>query len=425
MTWKQLWQHSREAAAALHHCGYRARQRIGFQQSDSVEWMVYFHAMILLGCVPVVIQPNADQGYVDHICKTAKIDHWFRKVDYVGRDPIHSYYEYQDRDEWIILTSSGTTANPKLIRHHQHELMATFLDSNPHQFESGHHVLCGVPVSTSFGIIIAVLGGMTLGYHTVMLDAHTDTRRLKDFLTAHAITHAMITPRLIEFICQHFQELPRSLTTIYSSGEALPLHLGDRFHDKFGTQIYDTYGFGECRTWSLIQTSPDHWKRGSMGVLGANAVASIRDRNGDAVSVGQIGELWIRHRNLAMEYLGDSKRQAENFVDGWFRTGDYMSQDSDGFFFYAGRREHLLEHDGAWISCIEIENRLSRDPAIRDCVVVASARGLHAYILGKPTLTLELTTQFQDVNIVCDIPYTESNKKIRHMSKLDQYVIKS
>lgn len=425
MTWQQLWTQARQAATVLRANGYKAQQRVAFQLDDGLDWLVWFHGLCLLGCVPVLIMPEADDEYVQHIKKVGEIKHWFGTMEYLDADLEDSFYDYNDNDEWLVLTSSGTTGNPKLIVHHQRNLIDTFIGSNPFDLCREDRVVCGVRLAASFGVVLSVLGAMTRGFCSVIMIQPRDSRHLSKFLCQHHITHAMLTPRMIRFMLNHLSTLPSSIKQVWATGDALSLPLADAFCDRFGMKVFDSYGCGECRTWCIIINGPGNFRRGSLGRFNIGVEYQLRGRDQHPVATGSIGELWIRHSNLAMGYVHDDVRNQQHFCDGWYRTGDFMSQDSDGFLWYAGRRDQLIETSTGWFSCIEIENQLCNLESVNDCVVIIHANLVEAFVLGKLDHQPVLTRGVDRVSMVDRLPYTDTNKKIRRIEALRPHVIQS
>ena len=57
----------------------------------------------------------------------------------------------------------------------------------------------------------------------------------------------------------------------------------------------------------------------------------------------------------------------------WINTGDKYYVDKDGFYWCAGRGDDMLKVGGIWVSPVEVENCMSKHPAVFECAVVGSA----------------------------------------------------
>lgn len=56
--------------------------------------------------------------------------------------------------------------------------------------------------------------------------------------------------------------------------------------------------------------------------------------------------------------------------DGWFRTGDVVTIDAEGFVKITGRTKDLIKSGGEWISSVDLENALMGHPAVREAAVI-------------------------------------------------------
>jgi long-chain acyl-CoA synthetase len=452
LTHQELWQRSRKAAAILLTQGVRPRQNVLLIMDDDLAWPVLFHALILLGAVPVVTMPNADAAYLEHISSRLEIHHALGDADLVTSPhintvsrvsaadidtlqgemlPLNRIYEYHDLDAWIILTSSGTTGSPKLIVHRHRGLEETFTRYNTFEFTTEHVVMCAVKMASSFGIIMTVLGAPAQGMKMVILDSPRDYRDLTAVMQAHAVTHAMLTPRMIGFLLNHdTPNLPDTLQYVYSTGESLPLPMAQEFQTRFGTTVYDSYGCGEVRGWALLINHKNNWRRGSLGLPAAPTICRIVNDQGHDCSEGEIGELWVHHSNLAMAYVGDAELSAARFQDSWYHTGDYVSRDYQGYLFYAGRREQLVPMQHGFFSCLDLENRVNQLPGVTDCVVLNSDdHGLEAFVMihSAEAWTNVMRSGLSDQltwHWVTELPVTGTNKKLRQRQELMHYVVK-
>src|SRR5262249_50714022 len=79
----------------------------------------------------------------------------------------------------------------------------------------------------------------------------------------------------------------------------------------------------------------------------------------------------------------------ETFEGHWFRTGDKYYQDTDGYFWYAGRADDLFKVNGRWLSPAEVESALIAHPAVQQAAVIAredenKLTKPAAYVVVKP-----------------------------------------
>jgi acyl-CoA synthetase (AMP-forming)/AMP-acid ligase II len=114
---------------------------------------------------------------------------------------------------------------------------------------------------------------------------------------------------------------------------------------------------------------PEH-RRGSFGRPAPGFDARVLDPDrGEVCGTDEVGELWFRGPFLMEGYLG--RERADVFdADGWFRTGDLVRVDADGFFFFTGRHGDMIKTSGANVSPREVE------------AAIAELTGLAAHVIG-------------------------------------------
>jgi fatty-acyl-CoA synthase len=83
-----------------------------------------------------------------------------------------------------------------------------------------------------------------------------------------------------------------------------------------------------------------------------------------------VGELIIRGAWVIDSYYGKPSYDREGFVDGWFRTGDVVTIDREGYVEVVDRLKDLIRSGGEWISTVELENAIMGHPAVREAAVV-------------------------------------------------------
>ena len=167
------------------------------------------------------------------------------------------------------------------------------------------------------------------------------------------------------------QALGGNLRIIVCGGAAMNPELMNQF-DDFGISVMQGYGITECAP--LISCCPTNWRKyNSVGLPVKGLEVKIEPDDGSLSSDGyEIGEILVRGANVMLGYYKDPTTTAEAIdSDGWFRTGDYGYQDSDGFLFITGRKKNVIVlNNGKNVFPEEIESYIENISLIKECVVV-------------------------------------------------------
>jgi acetyl-CoA synthetase len=113
-------------------------------------------------------------------------------------------------------------------------------------------------------------------------------------------------------------------------------------------------------------------KPGSIGKPAPGVKVALLDESLQVVGPGESGVLSI-HRSdpgLFLEYHKQPDKWKAQHRGEWYYTGDVMSLDEDGYYWYLGRGDDLFKSRGYFISPHEIENALQRHPAVAEVAVV-------------------------------------------------------
>jgi benzoate-CoA ligase len=221
-----------------------------------------------------------------------------------------------------------------------------------------------------------------------------------------------------------------SLRLCVTSGEALPPTVFDGWRDRFGIELADVVGSTEALH-DFIATRPGQARRGSCGQVVPGFEARLVDDEGRDVPPDTVGHLLIRGETTAPYYWNRLARTRATMLGEWLRTGDMLSRDEDGYFYFAGRGDDMLKVSGMWVSPAEVEACLLEHPAVVEAGVVGrpTADGLvrpHAFVVltagrsPSPALEAELRAFVRDraagykvpaaVDFVAEIPRTATGK---------------
>ncbi|MDR7434083.1 MAG: benzoate-CoA ligase family protein [Armatimonadota bacterium] len=179
-----------------------------------------------------------------------------------------------------------------------------------------------------------------------------------------------------------------SIRLAVSAGEALPPAIYQRFLERFGIRILDGIGSTEVLH-IFISNRPDDVRPGSSGKVVPGYEVKIVDEEGRPVPVGEIGDLWVKGDSTCAFYWNKHEKTKETIQGHWIRTGDKYWQDSDGYYWYAGRSDDMLKVGGMWVSPVEVENCLMEHEKVLEAAVIGrpDQDGLikpHAYIVLRP-----------------------------------------
>ena len=442
MTFGELWQQTRTAATALHKRGFRARQTVLFIHEDTLEWPVMFHAMILIGCIPVVVNPRMSASQVDEIKTKIKCDHILTSteidsLDYINEVRFTDIYNYQDDDTLLILTSSGTTGSPKLIIHQHKNLLQSFEESNPYLLNKRSVILCPAKMSFMFGMILNVIGCLTAGSCAVILRTPHDFKHIFEIINQNQVTHLFAVPSLLKFLLKYKNKRMGShVQHVYTASEPLPLVVRNAFKSRFGHELMDVYGASETFRWTItINTVVDNVP-GSIGKPGPGIECRIVNEYGQDCAAGEIGELAVKHNTVSVGYFNDQEHTAQAFRDGWYYTKDLVYKNHNEFYFYIGRTDACMKVNNQYVSSLQIEREINDIPGVVDSVVVFD-RNLHSTHLVAFVVTdqSEFDTKIvqdklngsrysfpKEVFLINDIPLTATNKKVRSLQVLKNAV---
>jgi acyl-CoA synthetase (AMP-forming)/AMP-acid ligase II len=142
---------------------------------------------------------------------------------------------------------------------------------------------------------------------------------------------------------------------------------------RFGFKIRRMYGLTECLGNSIMPAAAPEASRTMRDGLAFHGTEHVVVAPGTEMPLpaGQAGELLIRGPSLFAGYFGRSDLTAAAVMaSGFFRTGDLMTLDEDGFCKYVGRLKDVIRRGGVNIDPLEVERALLTHPAVRDATVV-------------------------------------------------------
>jgi len=171
-------------------------------------------------------------------------------------------------------------------------------------------------------------------------------------------------------------ELPadtfRSARACVSAGERLPAEVYEAWRARFGVEILD--GLGATETiFMVLSNRPGASRAGSAGVAVPGTEVLLLDADGGAVPDGAQGVLHVRTPSASSGYWNHPEATRRAFAGEWFRTGDLLTRDADGFYYHQARADDVFKVAGQWVTPADVERVLLEHPGVAEAAVVGAA----------------------------------------------------
>ncbi|MFC2016605.1 class I adenylate-forming enzyme family protein [Chloroflexota bacterium] len=296
------------------------------------------------------------------------------------------FTEINDDETAILVYTAGTTGFPKGVML-SHNSFTTYVLENvdPAAPELEEKNILTVPLYHVAGIqamMAAVYGGRTL-----VIERQFEPKEWMELVEVEKVNRAMMVPTMLKQVMDHPDFTKHdlsSLKVITYGADRMPLEVIKKAVDIFpGVSFINA--FGQTETASTITTlSPkDHNITGteeekekklkrlsSIGKPMSDVEMKVIDEEGNALPVGQVGEVVARGPRVMAGYWKDQEKTEETIdKEGWVHTGDMGYVDEDGYFFLVGRATDMIVRGGENISPEEVEAVLYSHSKVDDAAV--------------------------------------------------------
>jgi len=307
--------------------------------------------------------------------------------------------EVDEEDLAMLVYTSGTTGFPKgamlthlgLVHTILHYAQSLGLDDS---------VRGGLVVPLSHITGLAALMAVTLGLGgTLIVVPHFKAAEFLPLAARERISFTIMVPAMYQLclLQPDFARHDLSAWTVGGYGGApMPPETIDRLAQWLpGLRLSNCYGATE--TTSPVAVMPAHLTRAHLDSVGPAlpcADIAVMDDDGRQVPVGEIGELWLKGPMVAKGYWRNPQATRENFINGYWRSGDVGRMDAQGFVYVLDRRKDMLNRGGYKIFSVEVENALCEHPDVLEAAVVAKpcpvlGERVHVFVTPRPGKVLD------------------------------------
>ncbi len=393
--------------------------------------MPYLKHLIIVDADPA--KPLLDREVAFDMEKSEKVDQF----------EIHPTYAESPS---VLHYTSGTTGQPKGVKHVHYSLISQYLTSKwVLDLQDTDIYWCtadpGWVTGTSYGIIGAFSNGVT----QCVLDAGFSADNWYRFIEKHKISMWYSAPTAIRSLMKAGDEVIKkydlsSLRHLASVGEPLNSEAVIWSEKVFGKPFLDTYWQTETGSMMITNFPGMKIKPGSMGKPFPGITATVIDAETfePYVESGKIGLIAIKPGWPAMmrTYWRNEETYKNKFKNGWYLPGDRSSIDNEGYFWFVGRDDDVINTGGHLVSPFEVESALLEHPAVAESAVVAkpdfvNMEVVKAFVTLKPGFTgskdldleimnfvrkkLSPLAMPQEIEFIDSLPKTRSGKIMRRI----------
>jgi acetyl-CoA synthetase len=352
----------------------------------------------------------------------------------------------------VLHYTSGTTGQPKGAQHVHRSLVSQYLTAKwVLDLKDDDVYWCNADPGWVTGTSYGIIGPWANGVTQVVLDAGFGAERWYSFLERRRVTVWYSAPTAIRLLMKEGVEAVKrhdlsALRHLASVGEPLNPEAVHWSREAYGLPFHDTFWQTETGCIVISNYPGMPIKAGSMGKPFPGITAAIVDLKTfePVTEPGQVGLIGLRPGwpSMIREYRNNPAGYAKKFANGWYLTGDRGTVDADGYYWFVGRDDDVINTGGHLVGPFEVESALLEHPAVAESAAVAKPDPVNMEVVkafvtlkpgneSSPDLELEIMNFVrkrlspiampQEIAFVPSLPRTRSGKIVRRILRAQEF----
>lgn len=432
-TYRELDESVQKFRTVLKENGVKKGDNVGVYMPNSFAFAKAFLAITTLGATAVLLPPHLDKAtvfgcslkfalrslvYAEAL--TGNLELLREKNPNVRLIEVESTSETKTEavasegtDGCAILFTGGTTGRSKgALLSHQAVMRGVKNGCYGTKTVFEQRYLLVLPLTHVFGLIRNLLTTLYTGSTLYIC------RNPKDMFKDIAVfkpTIMVLVPALAEMALNLSKQFGRNmlgsdLKYIICGASTVAPYLVKEYI-SFGINLLPGYGLTESA--NLVSGNPEALEKpDSVGFIYPGIEYKIVD-----------DELWIKGVNMMDGYVGEPEENANAYEDGWFKTGDLVKMDEDGFLYITGRKKEIIVlPSGENVSPAELESKFYTIDAVQDCLVYESAGVLALEIF--PRAAVVKAQNITDVESYMKAKVQEINATLPPFERINKVILR-
>lgn len=413
LTYGETLRRASALAAGLAELGVRPGDRVVIVMDNSVDMLLTWFAVNLLGAVEVPMNTAnrgaslahvfnncgaavavVDAEYLPRVNACAEELRALRAIVLVGGSAelvpwqVHEFaavaataaaqpeVDVCNRDVGAIMYTSGTSGPAKgvLMSHAHMYVFAWHVVEHLRLSDEDTYLVC-LPLFHGNAQLMQVYAAMQAGAKVALYKRFSATKWLTHIRDSGATVSSLLGV-MAQFIYAQPESAAgrdhrlRRMVTI-----PMPASIGADFERRFGVRCVEAYGMTEVCL-PLYCRLDDELRPGSCGkpLDGWFEVDIVDPETDEPLPAGEVGEIVVRPKSAWTTFLGYHEmpeRTVEAWRNLWFHTGDAGSKDADGYFYFADRIKDRIRRRGENITSYDIEVAVTSYPGVAEAAAVA------------------------------------------------------